>query len=613
MNLASVKTWWSGRSPFRRGEALAGTLGAPVAAILIVACTFSWWWSLHSRDAMLDRAAQQHVSGIAQMIANSASELIEADDLTSLRRFVLETSRQNELTYCRVSIGAGQIVADAEAPLITTWELPPTWTLGAPEAAVIESLDDQIITTVPFDVRGRGKALLKLSAPAQVNAASFVNLEMGLAAATLAALGSLLLVYHRVRTRFQAISHVRDALFAIADGEKETDALHIDQELGPEATAWNTLVEEREQYRRQLTVQNAVQTVRSAGDETAGLSAACDALPQGMLVIDDGKRVSYANGAAAVYLQKPREEVAGANFDGLVEVESIQQAVDQLISGQSRQRNIIEIERGENGSDCVLRFVVRPVRRGDSAEAMIIIEDITQQRVAEQSRHAFVSHVTHELRTPLTNIRLYTETAIDEGASDPAVLGNSLNVINQETRRLERVVGDMLSMAEIEAGARQLQQDDVRLEELIHQMEIDYAPQAEEKQVTLQFDLPPKMPVLVGDRDKINLGLHNLVGNALKYTPAEGTVRVEVAVEAEQIVVTVSDTGIGISEADVEHIFDRFYRANDKRIATITGSGLGLALAREVIRLHGGDITVESEIDQGSAFTMTLPVPAEAA
>ena len=119
--------------------------------------------------------------------------------------------------------------------------------------------------------------------------------------------------------------------------------------------------------------------------------------------------------------------------------------------------------------------------------------------------------------------------------------------------------------------------------------------------------------VLVGDRDKINLGLHNLVGNALKYTPAEGTVRVEVAVEAEQIVVTVSDTGIGISEADVEHIFDRFYRANDKRIATITGSGLGLALAREVIRLHGGDITVESEIDQGSAFTMTLPVPAEAA
>ena len=109
------------------------------------------------------------------------------------------------------------------------------------------------------------------------------------------------------------------------------------------------------------------------------------------------------------------------------------------------------------------------------------------------------------------------------------------------------------------------------------------------------------------------LALHNLVGNALKYTPDGGKVTIGVEVDGKQVSVSVADTGIGISADDAERIFERFYRAKDPRVAKITGTGLGLTLAREVIRMHGGDITVESQIDQGSTFTMTLPVKAEAA
>jgi signal transduction histidine kinase len=129
----------------------------------------------------------------------------------------------------------------------------------------------------------------------------------------------------------------------------------------------------------------------------------------------------------------------------------------------------------------------------------------------------------------------------------------------------------------------------------------------------LKFIHPPKLPKLQGDRDKINLALHNLLGNALKYTPAEGQVTVSIDVRNGQLVIDVIDTGIGIKPEEAEKIFDKFYRSEDPRVEKITGTGLGLTLAREVVRLHGGDVTLQSELNRGSTFTATFPIPAEAA
>jgi two-component system sensor histidine kinase VicK len=273
----------------------------------------------------------------------------------------------------------------------------------------------------------------------------------------------------------------------------------------------------------------------------------------------------------------------------------------------------VEVQQDDSATAGVLRFIVRPVRQADSGIAMIIIEDVTQQRVAAESRSAFLGRATHELRTPLTNIRLYVETALVEGKDDPAVRAKCLNVINEESARLERIVSDILSVSEIEAGALEIKRDDVRLDVLFEQLKADYEPQARERQIKLTFDLPPKLPVFQGDCDKIALALHNLLGNALKYTPTGGQVTVYVNFDQNQIAIDVTDTGIGIGEGDIEKVFEKFYRAKDQRITDITGSGMGLAIAREVIRLHGGDITVQSELNKGSNFTLTLPVPNEAA
>src|SRR5262249_13029977 len=139
-------------------------------------------------------------------------------------------------------------------------------------------------------------------------------------------------------------------------------------------------------------------------------------------------------------------------------------------------------------------------------------------------------------------------------------------------------------------------------------LEADYRAQATDRKIKLEFKLPPKLPVIQGDRDKLGLALHNLLSNALKYTPEGGNVTVDVDATQTELKFAVSDSGIGISEADRVHRSETFSRAKDPRVGKIKGPGLGLALAREVIRLHGGDIAVLSEKDKGSTFTITLPM-----
>ena len=139
-------------------------------------------------------------------------------------------------------------------------------------------------------------------------------------------------------------------------------------------------------------------------------------------------------------------------------------------------------------------------------------------------------------------------------------------------------------------------------------MKEDYGVLAEDKELGLTFELPPRLPVMLGDRDKLALTLHNLIGNAMKYTPAGGQVTVRAEEASGQFLIHVVDNGIGVRKEEQELVFDKFYRAKDPRVANLTGTGLGLTLARDIARMHGGDIVLQSEPDKGSTFTLELPL-----
>lgn len=426
-------------------------------------------------------------------------------------------------------------------------------------------------------------------------------------------------VWYRWRRRaLRALGAIREALTAYGAGETDDQALKLAGSFGTPAEAWNRLLDERAQLAERLRGQRVgdeLSARRARGGDTQVL---CDSLWQGLLLVDDKLTVRYANGAAAVLLQSRREQLVNADAARAITDRQVLAAIQDVIAGRAKPRGPLEVRRGPaaapgaHGPDAqgVLRFHVRPIRRNDSAAALVVIEDVTQQRAADEARNSFVAQAAHELRTPLTGIRLNVEQMVEEGENDPAVRAECINVIGREARRLERIVGDMLSLSEVESGAFSLRADDVRLDALLRDLEEEFRAPALDKDMRLRFDLPPKLPVLHGDRDKIVLALHNVIANAIKYTPAGGEVSVKVTEDGPGVTVEVADNGIGIKQEELELVFEKFYRAKDRRVASITGTGLGLALARQVVRLHGGDITVKSQPDKGSTFTITLPAVA---
>lgn len=598
-----------------RGEGVVARVGLVTAALVVGVLGLSSWWTLRTYSAQAEASRERELLGVSGVLASSIESLMGSGDVTGVRRLVADAAALQGLSGCRVVIDGAGILADAEPSRITVPRLPepnPRAT-PIPQAAATRSISrgegGRLEVRTPLIVPGRNDVSLEVWQTVPQSPLGPWEVQAGIATIAAAGMAGLLVAYRQMRIRLRGIGAIRESLLLDAGGSAMPGELEVGQALGPEAQAWNAVVRERESLRRLLALERAGEKLAQRSGAGGELSAACDAMWHGLLVLDDHARVTYANGAAAVLLNLKREDLLERPVREVFDDETIAAAAEALATGRTRQRAIADVTR-PGTERTVLRLTAKPMRREESGRAIVVVEDVTQQKVAEESRGAFVAQATHELRTPLTNIRLYVETLVEEGEADPAVRAKCLNVVQTEVRRLERIVGDMLSVAEIEAGQLKLRSAEVRLDQLFAELEADLRAGAEDKEITLAFELPPKFGVMTADRDKLMLALHNIVGNAIKYTPAGGTVRVKVVEDGSGLRVDVVDNGIGIKPEEQELVFERFYRAKDRRLASITGSGIGLALARQVVRLHGGDITVTSALDKGSTFTITIPAAA---
>lgn len=594
-----------------RGESAVAFIGLALAAIVTITVVAGVLWTLRAEHEAVQQRRQQEVKLVSSMLATASASLLDNDDLSSTRRLLGDFAQRYNLDRCRLVLPDGQIVASSNVAEVTKTTMPDTWVGRVPldQLTALRETGKGFETVLDVEVSNRGHLVLEVEAAINAPLWFIGEAQIGLVSIGAAALFGVLLVYRRTRKRLRAMGAIRESLLVRKAGEGDPRTLTVADQFGDEAVSWNALLEEHHQLRQAKSAEKTLEKL--TGQSGTDLRGACDALSQGLLLIDDNHVVRYANGAAGVFLSSDRDEVIGSVLSRFIEDERLIQAVEAA-AGDLRQRSTIEVEQEQESGRGVFRFTVRPVRRDDGLAAMVMIEDMTQLRVADEARNQFVAQATHELRTPLTNIRLYLETLLEDEIRDPAEQTNALNVINQESARLERIVGDMLNVAEIEAGSLKLAEDDVHLDVVLEALERDYNAQALAKGIVLAFNLPPKLPVISADRDKLIMAMHNLLGNALKYTESGGRVSINVEVDEAtgQLLFEVHDDGIGISPDDQSHVFEKFYRAKDRRIGSITGTGLGLALAREVVRLHGGDITVESELNQGSTFTLSLPAKA---
>jgi two-component system phosphate regulon sensor histidine kinase PhoR len=237
-----------------------------------------------------------------------------------------------------------------------------------------------------------------------------------------------------------------------------------------------------------------------------------------------------------------------------------------------------------------------------------VLQDITAQKAIQKRNAEFVSAVSHEMKTPLTSIKAYVELLADGDAEDEATRDEFLGVITSQTARLQRLIDNLLNLARIEAGVVSVNKQARSLNELLEEAAEVVRPAAEAKRIMLQRDLSPMYLGVLADRDMLLQSAINLLSNAVKYTPDGGTVTLRSRMADGQAVFEVADTGVGLSPEDSEKVFEKFYRVKkDQNMAS--GTGLGLPLAKHIVEdVHGGRLTVESELGKGSTFRAALPL-----
>lgn len=393
-----------------------------------------------------------------------------------------------------------------------------------------------------------------------------------------------------------------------SDIQSDMRQLQLEDTCGQLGAGWNRLIEEVAQARHDLETlqirQQAKETLNQY--EVKWFTQVLNQIPYGLITVSDDWLITFANSAAERLLGVGEGGLKGRKATDFFAQDlshitpSTGIAIDQ-ISELTHTHTLVRIRGVDN---------MNATERGESA---LLLQDVTNEREQEKERSQFLYHITHELRTPLTNIRAYAETLSEGVLQDPETLRECYNVIVGETQRLSRLVEDILSLSQMEAGAARLKMDDVNTARLVRQVVEDMQAQADDKHLELVLNMMPKVPTIRGDKERLAVVLTNIIGNAIKYTPEGGKVEVTCSEESSRLQIRVADTGLGISPEEREKVFEKFYRSTDERVAGLPGTGLGLALALEIARTHGGTITLDSEIGKGSTFTVVLPIGSLAA
>lgn len=419
----------------------------------------------------------------------------------------------------------------------------------------------------------------------------------------------LVVVYRTVRPLAEVDAQLREVARAasLADVHLQPVPIHAGAAVG-----WNRLVELRQQDQAGSLDERLSAAVAELNRNQA--DDLLNSFPDGVAVTDADGRITLANDALAAMIGAAgRDALQGQSI--LAALKLFPDADDRRtpLDAAFPSRDLVAEIDWPNGDEVACFRVARHPLRGRPGRARAghvwTVRDVSQQKQVDQMRDQFLDAATHELRTPLANIRAYSETLQLTEVADVEQQKEFCNIINAEATRLGRIIDELLTVSSMEAGSLTLNRQNVHFGRLLEETLDKVRPQMEQKNIALESLVPQKLPELNLDKDKIVAALVNLLGNAAKYTPASGRVVLRVLAGDDHLQVDVEDTGVGISAEELPNVFDKFFRGSDGRIQNETGSGLGLSFAREVVRLHNGSLTVASELNKGSTFTMRLPLP----
>ncbi|MFP4345660.1 MAG: ATP-binding protein [Anaerolineales bacterium] len=338
-----------------------------------------------------------------------------------------------------------------------------------------------------------------------------------------------------------------------------------------------------------------------------------ESMVEGLLVSDSDGNVLLMNKAAEEILHTSREQVLGQELTLLVEKAALESTVqpELLVTLDEPLNTLFDM------GDRKIRVNAAPVRMEDGARLGVaaLLQDVTREYLAEEAKREFIASISHELRTPLTAIKGYAELLLsDIGGRIPPTVRQFVGVIRENALRMNFITNNLISVAEVERGKFGLSYQTVKLPSLLREVVGRYKERIQDRQLTVQLDLPEDLPRVEIDPHRVRQILDNLLSNAVKFTYPEGHVVVGVRSVQDSLgdpdffSLWVADTGVGIKPEEQPHIWERFYRADNPLSLEAGGLGIGLTIVKALAEAHGGRVWVQSTPDEGSTFTVLLPM-----
>ena len=333
------------------------------------------------------------------------------------------------------------------------------------------------------------------------------------------------------------------------------------------------------------------------------------AMEDGVLVVDERSLITLMN-STFQKLFDLRDPAVSVSLVEAVRHATLDQLVAETLGTGEAMRSELSVTDSRTHSERHIEVSAVPIKKGDNevTGAVVLFHDITELKQLDQIRRDFVANVSHELRTPLSILRGYIEVLFDEPQTSREELTRILSIMERHSKRLQRLVNDLLSLAQLESSQATLEVSVVRVDELFNNLVRDWKEKLAAKNLKVVVDLAPEALTLQADATRLEEVLYNLLDNAVKFSPENGQVHLRATRLGSDMVLSVADSGFGISKEHLPRIFERFYRADKARSRELGGTGLGLAIVKHIAQLHGGRVEAESEVGRGTTIRVILPV-----
>lgn len=339
--------------------------------------------------------------------------------------------------------------------------------------------------------------------------------------------------------------------------------------------------------------------------EKKKLSSVLAHMTDGVLAADPYGNIILMNKRAEEMLELSSEEAFGQPLPTVLRLSETFSQGEEL----TNYNESVILDFSTREQDYLIRasFSVIQKDNGPITGIITVLHDVTEQEKIEKDRREFVANVSHELRTPLTTMKSYLEALEDGALSDPELAPKFLNVTQNETERMIRLVNDLLQLSKIDSKDYRFTMQAIDFTKFLNEIVDRFEMVSKENNINFKRDIPDYPTYIKMDRDKITQVLDNIISNAIKYSPEGGTITVHLLHQGNNVRLSISDEGLGIPRESQSKIFDRFYRVDKARARNLGGTGLGLAISKELVHAHGGEIWVQSDYGKGTTIYFTLP------